>query len=203
VYVPVSLTVNVVGSTGTPFNGGATVSLDSSRCGVAAVSIPPGQSSTTITSCQYATGKTVPLVPNVLGQTPSFDKYRVTAWTSGSLWGAATPVSVPASYPTTLTQTVSVQLSATTYTTKTVTVSVTRGGKADTNARVELSGGPISAALYATTDATGTATFTAPVTSGASTYTVSSNDMGTASGSATFSASSSSKSPISVAVTLS
>jgi prepilin-type N-terminal cleavage/methylation domain-containing protein len=201
-YVPVSLTVNVVGPTGAPYAGGATVSVDSSRCGVAAVSIPAGQTSTTITSCQYASGKTVPLVPNVLGQTPSFDQYRVTGWTTGSLWSAATSVTVPASYPTVLTQAATVQLSASTYTSKTVQVSVTRGGKADTNARVELSGGPLSVALYATTDSTGTAAFTVPVTSTASTYSINSNDMGVASGSATVSVSSTSKSPIAVAVTL-
>ena len=67
-YLPTSVTINVQASNGTPYTGGATVSLQSSRCGVTSVSIPSGQSSTTITTCAWATGKTIPLVPNLLGQ---------------------------------------------------------------------------------------------------------------------------------------
>ena len=202
-YLPVSLTVYVRSSAGAPYTSGATISVDSSRCGVATLSVPVGQSSVTVTTCQSTTAQTVPLPPNVLGQAPSFDKYSATAWsTAGGLWGAAAPVSVPTAYPTTLTQSLTVTLSAAAYSTKQVKVSVTRGGKADTNARVELTGGPIAAYLYATTDGTGTATFTVPVVAAASTYTVSSNDMGAAAGTATFSASTGSASPISTTVTL-
>lgn len=202
-YLPVSLTVSVLASTGAPYTGGATVSVDSSRCGVATVSIPAGQSSTTVTSCQYTSGKTVPLVPTVLGQVPSFDGYAASAWTAAGLWGGSAPVTVPAAYPTNLAQSVAVTLSAAPYATKQVKVTVTRGGRADTNARVEISGGPAGVHLFATTDATGAATLAVPVTAAASTYTAAANDMGAASGTATFSASTGSSSPIPVTMAIS
>jgi len=202
-YLPVSLTVNLQSSTGAPYTAGATISVDSSRCGVATLTVPAGLSSTTVTTCQYATGKTVSLPPNVLGQTPSFDRYGATAWsTTGGLWGSAAPVSVPSAYPTGLGQVMTIKLSASAYATKQVKVTVTRGGKPDTNARVELTGGPLGLYLYATTDATGLATFTVPVSPATSSYSVSSNELGVASGTATFSASTVSATPISVAVTL-
>ncbi len=206
-YLPTSLTVNVQNSSGVAYTSGATISLDSSRCGQTTVSIPSGSSSTTITTCNYATGQNVPLVPNETGQTPLFDQYFVTAWSnSGGFWGA-TPVAgvtVPSAYPTTLTQSVNVKFSATTYaTTKTVKVTVTKGGSADANARVEVTSGPASVYLYGTTDSNGQVTLTIPVTSTSSTYTVNANDMGTAKGTATFSASTGSTSPIASAVTIS
>jgi len=204
-YLPTSLTVNVQASNGTAYTGGATVSVESSRCGVATVTIPAGQSSTIVSNCQWATGKTVPLVPNVLGQSPNFDKYGVTAWsTSGGFWAAATPLTVPSGYPTTLTQTATVKFSATTYsTTKQVTVTVMKGGSTDANARVNVTGGPAGVYLYGTTAANGTATFTIPVTSTSSTYTVSANDQGATSGTTTFSASTGSPATIASTVTIS
>jgi prepilin-type N-terminal cleavage/methylation domain-containing protein len=204
-YLPASLTVNVQTSAGTAYTAGATVSLESSRCGVTTVSIPAGQSSTTVTTCDWAKGKTISLVPNVLGQSPVFDKYGATAWSSsGGLWGAATPFTVPSGYPATLTQTATVKFGSTTYaTTKQVRVTVTKGGSPDTNARVNVTGGPAGVYLYGATDSSGTVTLTIPVTSTASTYTVSANDQGAASGTATFTASTGSTSPIASAVAIS
>jgi hypothetical protein len=204
-YLPTSLTVNVQTSAGAAYTGGATVSLESSRCGVTTVSIPAGQSSAAITTCDWSKGNTVKLVPNVLGQSPLFDKYGATAWsTSGGFWGAATPFTIPSAYPNTLTQTVNVKFGATTYaTTKTVKVTVTKAGNPDTNARVNVTGGPAGVFLYGTTDASGQVTLTIPVTATASTYTVNANDQGATSGTTTFSASTGSTSPIASAVTIS
>lgn len=204
-YLPTSVTINVQTSAGAAYTGGATVSLQSSRCGVTTVSIPSGSSSTTISNCDWAKGKTIPLVPNVLGQTPLFDKYGATAWSnSGGFWGAATPFTVPSNYPTTLTQTVNLKFSATTYaTTKQVKVTVTKAGNPDANARVYVTGGPAGVYLYGTTDASGNVTLTIPVTASASTYTVNANDQGATSGTTTFSASTGSTSPIASAVTIS
>jgi prepilin-type N-terminal cleavage/methylation domain-containing protein len=183
-YLPTSLVVNVQTSTGAPYTSGATVSLQSSRCGVTTVSIASGSSSKTITTCDSSRTVTgIPLVPNVLGQTPLFDKYGATAWSnSGGLWGASTQFTIPSAYPTTLTQTVNVKLSATAFSTKTLNVTVMKGGSVDTNARVNISGGPAGVFMFATTDATGKASFTIPVTSTATAFTVSANDQGTASG---------------------
>jgi Tfp pilus assembly protein PilV len=206
VYRPATLTVNVLGPTGAPFSGGATISLDSSRCGLSTLAVPAGQSSVTITSCTYATGKTAPLVPNSPGQQPSFDKYGVTAWsTSGGLWGASTPASVPASYPATMTQTMNVSLSSTSYSTKALKVTVTRSGVADANARVEVTGGPIPGGVYlfSTTDSTGAATFTVPVTSSSSPFTITANELGAAKGTATTSVSTGGPSPATVSVAIS
>lgn len=205
-YLPTSLTVNVQNSSGAPYTGGATVWLDSSRCGQTAI-IPNLQSSTIITSCNYATNKNVLLPPNVLGQTPLFDKYYVTA-NSGSNWSPGVAVSVPLSYPTTLTQSVTVKFSATTYsTTKAIKVTVTKGGVGDSNARVEVTGTPtgISSALYfyGTTDGSGIATFNVPFAAAGTAYTVNANDMGAAKGTASTTISSGSGATTSVPVTIS
>jgi type II secretory pathway pseudopilin PulG len=189
----ISLTVTVQTSAGAAFTSGATVSLDSSRCGVQTVSIPSGQSSATFTTCNYATGASysVPLVPNVLGQVPLFDKYYVTAWStagtcSGGCWSAGTPVTVPSNYPTTLTQSLNVKFSSTTYsTTKVINVTVKKGGSADANARVELTGGPPGVYLYATTNGSGVASFTVPVSATGFTFTANAMDTSLAKGSAT------------------
>ena len=204
-YKPVSLTVNVLSSSGAAWTGGATVSLDSSRCGVQTLSIPSGSSSATITTCQYATGKTVPLPPNVLGQMPVFDKYFVTAW-SGQSWGAtpAAGVTVPSAYPTTLTQSVNVQFLSTPFpTTKNIIVTVNKGGSADANARVEITGGPAGVYLYGTTNGSGQVTVTVPASSSAATFTINANDMGVQKGTATTSISTSTTSPINVTVPIS
>jgi hypothetical protein len=200
-----SLTINVQNANGTAYTGGATVSLQSSRCGVGSVSVPVGQSSVVITNCQWATGKTVNLVPNVLSQTPTFDKYSATAYqTSSGLWGTATPFVVPSNYPTTMTQSVTIKFSSTTYpSTKTLNVTVTKSGVADANARVLVSGGPAGVALYGTTDSSGKATFTIPVTSTSTSYTIAPNDMGVVRGSASFSASTATTNPINQTVAIS
>jgi hypothetical protein len=104
----------------------------------------------------------VPLPPNVLGQVPLDDKYYVTAWaTNGSgNWSAGVPVTVPSNYPATLTQSVNVQFVSTAYsTTKAILVTVTKGGSADANARVEVTGTPTGLSpgihLYGTTNGSG------------------------------------------------
>jgi prepilin-type N-terminal cleavage/methylation domain-containing protein len=204
-YQGASLTVNVQNSSGVAYTGGVTISLASTRCGLATLTIPSGSSSATITTCQWATGKTVPLVPNVLGQTPLFNTYGATAWTAGLLYGGTTGVTVPSNYPLTLSQTMTIKLSATAFTTKTLNVTVTRSGSHDPNARVMVTGGPGGIfSLYGTTNGSGVATFAIPVNATASNYTVSANDMGAASGTAAVnSVTSSTTSPIASAVTIS
>jgi hypothetical protein len=209
-YLPTSLTVNVQNSSGAAWTSGSTISLASSRCGVQTQTISPPNNTYTFTTCQYATGKTVPLPPNVLGQTPLDDKYYVTAWsTNGSgNWSAAVPVTVPSSYPTTLTQTVNVPFVATAYsTTKGILVTVTKSGSADANARVEVTGAPTGLStgihLYGTTNASGQVTINVPVISTSTTFTVSANDMGVQKGSNTVSLSTSSGTTTSVTVAIS
>jgi len=208
-YLPTSLTVNVQSSSGAPYTSGATVSLDSSRCGVQTQTISSPQSSVTFTTCQYANGQTVSLPPNVLGQTPLFNQYYVTAWSnSGGNWSPGTAVTVPSNYPTTLTQSVNVKFSSTTFsTTKQIKVTVTKGGNADGNARVEVTGAPtgLSSAvyLYGVTNASGQVTITVPVVSASTTFTVNANDMGVTKGSNTVSLSTSSSSPTNVSVAIS
>jgi hypothetical protein len=210
-YKGASLTVNLQNSSGAAYTSGAAVSLDSSRCGQATVSIPSGSSSTTITTCSYATGKSVSLPPNVSGQVPADDKYFVTAWSnSGGFWGATSSsgVLVPSSYPTTLTQSVTVKFGSTAYTgasaTKTINVTVKKSGSADSNARVELTGGPAGVYLYATTNGSGVASFTVPVSSTGFTFTANANDMGAATGSATTpSVTTGTSSPIALTVNIS
>jgi len=207
-YKGTSLTVNVQNSSGTPWTTGATVSLDSSRCGVATLSIPNGQSSATFTTCNYATGASylVPLPPNVLGQSPLFDKYYVTAWsTTGNYWSAGTPVTVPSNYPTTLTQTLTVKYNATAAgQTKVINVTVKKGGSADANSRVELTGGPFGVYLYGTTNGSGVASFTVPVNGTGVTFTANAMNTSGAKGSATTAAiSTSTSSPIALTVNIS
>ena len=217
-YKGTSLTVNVQTSAGAAFTGGATVSLDSSRCGIQTQTIPSGQSSVTFTQC-YPWGTTlVPLPPNVSGQTPADSTYYVTAWsTSGTTgnWSTGTAVAVPSNYPTTLTQSVNVKFVSTTFTTtnsqqKAVKVTVTKGGVNDTNARVELTGSPTGIspgiALFGTTNGSGQVTFAnVPVItgSGTTTFTISANDQGLTKGTATVALNSSSSSTTSVTVAIS
>ena len=159
-YLPTSVTINVQASNGAPYTGGATVSLQSSRCGVTSVSIPSGQSSTTITTCAWATGKTNstrPEPPRTDAALRQVQRHGVVA-ISGGFWGGATPFTVPSNYPTTLSQTATVRFAATAYTTKTVKVTVTKGGSADTNARVNVTGAALGVYLYGTTDSNGQVT---------------------------------------------
>ena len=203
----VSLTVNVQSSTGSAWTTGATVSLDSSRCGVQTASVS-ASGSVTFTACNYATGAqySVPLVPNVLGQVPLFDKYYVTAWsTTGNYWSAGTAVTVPSNYPTTLTQSVNVKFNATAAgQTKVINVTVKKGGSADANARVEVTGGPFSVYVYATTNGSGVATVTVPVNGTGYVFTVNAMDTSGAKGTTpTASISTSTTSPIAQTVNIS
>jgi len=208
-YLPTSLTVNVQSSSGAPYTSGATVSLDSSRCGVQTQTISSPQSSVTFTTCQYANGQTVSLPPNVLGQTPLFNQYYVTAWSnSGGNWSPGTAVTVPSNYPTTLTQSVNVKFSSTTFsTTKQIKVTVTKGGNADGNARVEVTGDPTGLSspvyLYGVTNSSGQVTITVPVVSASTTFTVNANDMGVTKGSNTVSLSTGSSATTNVSVAIS
>jgi hypothetical protein len=117
-------------------------------------------------------------------------------------------VAVPSSYPSLLTQSVNVRLGSGTYSTKQLKVTVTKSGSGDSNARVEVTGGPSGingssgVALYGDTGYGGTVTLTIPVTSSSSTFTVTANDMGVAQGSKTVSVSSGTSNP-SVTVTIS
>jgi Tfp pilus assembly protein PilE len=206
-YKATSLTVNLKANGGAAYTSGATISVDSSRCGQTTVSIPSGSSSTTITTCNYATGKSVPLPPNVSGQTPADADYFVTAWSnSGGFWVAtpSTGVLVPSAYPTTLTQSVTLTFPVTTYTTtKVITVTVKKSGANDTNARVELTAGPAAVYLYATTNASGQASFTVPVTTTGFAFTGTANDMGAAWGTAnTANITTSTTSPIALTVNI-
>lgn len=204
-YKPATLTVNVLGTSGTAYTLGAKISVDSSRCGLQTVTIASGSSSSVVTTCNWAGVTGIPLIPNIGGMTPVFDRYFVTAWnTAGTSWGAtpSTGVLVPSAYPNTLTQTVSVQFTGTAYTTKTVNVTVKKSGVTQTNARVEVTGGTAGVYLYGITNGSGVATFTVPVTASAATFTVNANDSaGAAKGTTTFS--SSTASPIAVPLTIS
>jgi hypothetical protein len=205
-YKPVSLTVNLKTSAGAAWTTGATLTLDSSRCGKQSISVPSGQSSATITTCDTWNGKTVSMPPNVLGQVPVFDKYFATI-NSGANWGAtsASGVTVPSSYPGTLTQSVNVQMSSTTYSVsnnKVITVTVKKAGNNDTAARVELTGGPANIYLFGVTNGSGQVSFTVPSTSTAATYTINANDMGVQKVTTTTSVSSSTSTPISITVTV-
>jgi prepilin-type N-terminal cleavage/methylation domain-containing protein len=187
-YQPATLTVNLQSSTGTKYTGAATVSVESTRCGVAAqgVTSPNASGSVVFTTCSYANGKTVPFVPNVAGQTPSFDKYTVTIW-NGSTYGWSSAFTVPASYPTNLQQSVNVKFNTTTYTSlKTFNVTVKKSGSNDTQARVYVTctAGPASGiALYGLTNSSGVATFQIPTNATGNNCTVAANDQGAVSGS--------------------
>jgi Tfp pilus assembly protein PilV len=203
-YKPATLTVNLLTTGGTAYTSGATISLDSSRCGLQTVTIASGSSSKIITTCNWAGATGIPLIPNIPGMTPAFDKYFVTAWnTAGTSWGATSSggVLVPSAYPNTMTQSVNVQFTGTAYTTKTVNVTVKKSGTPVLNSRVEVTGGTAGVYLYGITNSSGVATFTVPVTGTTATFTVNANDTTGAKGITTFS--SATTSPIAVPLTIS
>jgi len=212
-YKPTTLTVNVQTSSGAAYTSGATISVDSSRCGLASVSIPSGQSQAVITTCNPWGSTSVPLPPNVSGQVPADSNYYVTAWSnSGGYWSTGTSTVVPASYPSNLSQTVNVKFVSSTFsTTKQIKVTVTKGGSNDTNARVEVTGSPTGISpgidLFATTNGSGQATFTVPVVSSSTTFSIYANDMGVAKQSSspvpTVSLNTSSTSPTTITVPIS
>jgi hypothetical protein len=197
----ITLTVNVQTSAGAAYTAGSTVSLDSSRCGVQTQTIPSGQSAVTFTQCNPWSGTLVNLPPNVSGLTPADSTYYVTAWsttaTTGN-WSTGTAVAVPSAYPTTLTQSVNVKMVAATFPynatpanslQKNIVVTVKKAGVADSNARVEVTGAPTGIspgiALYGTTNGSGQVTFTVPVVSASTTFTVNANELGVIKGTAT------------------
>jgi prepilin-type N-terminal cleavage/methylation domain-containing protein len=204
-YKGTTLTVNVQTFSGAAYTSGATVSVDSSRCGVQTQAISPGQSSVTFTTCWTSgtepTAPQVPLPPNVSGLTPADSTYYVTAWsttaTTGN-WSTGTAVAVPSNYPTTLTQSVNVKMVSATFPynatpanslQKNLVVTVKKSGANDTNARVEVTGAPTGIspgiALYGTTNGSGQVTFTVPVVAASTTFTVNANELGVIKGSAT------------------
>jgi hypothetical protein len=74
---------------------------------------------------------------------------------------------VPDAYPTAMGTTFTLALASTVPTRRTLTVKTqTSSGAVDPGALVTVSGGPSSAYLWATSDATGTATFSIPSGSG-------------------------------------
>jgi len=216
-YKGTSLTINLQTSGGAAYTSGATLSVDSSRCGSASIVVPSGQSSVTVTTCNPWGTTSVLLPPNVSGQTPDDSKYYVTAWstdTTAGNWSTGTAVTVPTGYPTTLTASVTVKMVSATFKSnaspsqqKQVKVTVMKGGSADTNARVELTGAPTGIspgiALFATTNGSGQATFTVPVVSASTTFTASANDRGVQKGTNTVSVNTGTTSPANVTVTIS
>jgi hypothetical protein len=86
---------------------------------------------------------------------------------------------------------------------KTINVTVKKGGTNDTQARVELTGGPANVYLYGVTNGSGVVSFTVPSTSTATTYTANANDLGVQKGTATTSVSTLTTSPIAVTVNIS
>jgi hypothetical protein len=84
-----------------------------------------------------------------------------------------------------------------------INVTVKKAGATDANARVQLTSTPALVYLYATTNASGVASFTVPVSSTGTTFTATANDMGTANGTATTaSITTSTTSPIALTVNI-
>ena len=119
-YKPTSLTVNLQNNSGTAYTAGATISVDSSRCGVSTATVG-STGSTTITTCNYATGLSVPLPPNVSGQVPRLRQVlRHSMVEQRRLLGGDLVVGRPrpVGLSDTLTQTVTLKFPTTTYSTR-------------------------------------------------------------------------------------
>ncbi|MBX5474942.1 MAG: hypothetical protein IRZ20_08015, partial [Thermoleophilia bacterium] len=155
----ISLTVNLVDASGSPFTGGAAVYVGSPVCGQVA-SVPAGASSTTIASVvlgnAYANVGTIPIPPMT---------FTVSAQ-SGSKLSAPQQVTVPRSYPSDLTQAVTLALPSSGAGSMTpLTVTVTKGGVAVPNAHVEVANTSPGVYLFGLTNASGVATFSVPSSS--------------------------------------
>ncbi len=155
----ISLTVNLVDASGSPFTGGATVYVGSPVCGQV-VTVPAGSSNTTVTSVvlgnAYAGVGSISIPPLT---------FTVSAQ-SGSKLSAPVQVTVPRSYPSDLTQTATVQMPASGAGSMTpLTVTVRKGGVAVANAHVEVSNTAPSVYLFGLTNASGVATFSVPSSS--------------------------------------
>lgn len=155
----ISLTVNLVDASGSPFTGGAAVYVGSPVCGQVA-SVPAGSSSTTIASVvlgnAYAGIGSIPIPPMT---------FTVSAQ-SGSKLSAPQQVTVPRSYPSDLTQAVTLALPSSGAGSMTpLTVTVTKGGAAVPNAHVEVANTSPGVYLFGLTNASGVATFSVPSSS--------------------------------------
>jgi type II secretory pathway pseudopilin PulG len=155
VYRPA--TINVLVNTaagGGPYTGTATVTIGSPRT-TQSFTVTGGSLSVTALNGE-------PIVPGL--------PYTVSAQTTAGNYAPAVTATVPNAYPTDLTSTFTLMLSATTYTTSTLTVKVqTSSGAAVKGARVEVSGGPVPTYISAFADAMGSLTVAVPPGSG---YTV-------------------------------
>jgi hypothetical protein len=147
VYKAATINVSLTDSTGALYAGPATVTVGSSR---AAQSFSVGGGQLTVTSIGGE-----PVVPGL--------SYTVSAYSSTGRWAPSTARAVPDSYPNVLTSSFALQLGAAAPATTVLTAKVQNAaGAAVAGARVDLTGGPNQAFLSATSDTTGTATFTLP-----------------------------------------
>jgi type II secretory pathway pseudopilin PulG len=152
VYKPA--TINVLVNTaagGGPYTGTATVTIGSPRT-TQSFTVTGGSLSVNALNGE-------PLVPGLA--------YTVSAQTAAGNYAAALTATVPNAYPTDLTSTFTLTLSAATYTTSSLTVKVqTAAGAPVKGARVEVSGGPVPTYVSGFADATGSITVAVPPGSG-------------------------------------
>jgi type II secretory pathway pseudopilin PulG len=152
VYKPA--TINVLVNTaagGGPYAGTATVTIGSPRT-TQSFTVTGGSLSVNALNGE-------PLVPGLA--------YTVSAQTAAGNYAAALTATVPNAYPTDLTSTFTLTLSAATYTTSSLTVKVqTAAGAPVKGARVEVSGGPVPTYVSGFADATGSITVAVPPGSG-------------------------------------
>jgi type II secretory pathway pseudopilin PulG len=154
IYRPATISVRLNDSTGALYTGSATVTVASAR-GAQSFAVTGGE--LTVTS---VAGE--PVVPSL--------SYGVSAYSSTGRWAPTATRVVPDDYPTVLTSSFTLALGATAPATRTLTVKTVKpGGSALPGARVDVTGGPSTATLTATTNGSGNATFTVPSGSG---YTV-------------------------------
>jgi prepilin-type N-terminal cleavage/methylation domain-containing protein len=154
VYVPATISVQLLDATGAPYTGAATITVAS----------PRGAQTFTTANGQLT-------VPSVAGEdlVPNLT-YSVGATTPTGLWAPTVAKVVPDAYPTVTTSSFALQLGSSVPPTRTLTVKTTNAsGTALAGARVDVTGGPSQATLTATSSTSGQATFTVPSGSG---YTV-------------------------------
>jgi hypothetical protein len=160
-YRPVTITVNVLGTSGTPYTAGpATVKLSSERSGT--------------TQTYTATGGSTPAVTTFAGRPTAPGNFTARAFTSTGL--CASPVTQLAwdTYPATLASAITVQLAP--CPTGTLVVNVTQLGGPAVGATVQVSAGPNDyAPITGTTNSSGQVTFT-NLPSGTDPYTITATD---------------------------
>jgi type II secretory pathway pseudopilin PulG len=143
-YRPITITVNVNGTSGAPYSGTATVKLSSERSGT--------------TQSYTATGGSTPAITTFAGRPAAPGNFTAYAYTSTGL--CADPVTQLAwdDYPNTLASAITVDLAPCPM--GSLTVNVTQLGGPAVGATVQVSGGPNDiTAVTNTTDATGAASF--------------------------------------------